>query len=275
MGERVGSTYRRRALGRTLKRLREAAGMSLEDAGEPIRISKPKLSRIENGQYPSYNDFMALLDRYGVITNDYDHYVRMYDRAKERGWWHAFGLDDRGFVPVEAEASIVRTYELGYVPGILQEERYIRATYAAARVPFRGKRLESEVKVRLRRQQRLTAEPLLTLHAIIDESALRREPCGRAQLEYLLEWTALANVTIQVLPIRVGSHDGLSSNFMVVSFPDDSEPDLAYVEYGFGSLEIQQSEEVHAAKLVFDHLADLALTGPETIALIERMIADM
>ncbi|QWF84288.1 hypothetical protein HUW46_07738 [Amycolatopsis sp. CA-230715] len=249
--------------------------MSLEDAGEPIRISKPKLSRIENGQYPSYNDFMALLDRYGVITNDYDHYVRMYDHAKEKGWWHAFGLDDRGFVPVEAEASVVRTYELGFVPGILQDEGYMRATFAATREPFRGKHLENQIAVRLRRQRRLVEQPVLRVRALIDESALRRPPCDRSQLKHIVALSALPNVTVQVLPIDLGSHEGLYSNFAVVGFPDPVEPDIAYVAYGFGSLQVEKVEEVRAARVVFDHLADLALDEQRTIALIERMIIEM
>ncbi|MEC3981130.1 helix-turn-helix domain-containing protein [Amycolatopsis sp. H20-H5] len=275
VSERLGSTYRRRVLGRTLRRLREATGMSLDEAGRTVRISKPKLSRIENGQHPSYNDFMALLDRYGVITNDYPYYVRMYDRAKEKGWWHAFGVDDRGFVPVEAEASVIRTYELGFIPGILQSERYMRATYAGARVPFRGHSLENQVTVRLRRKRRLFEEPLLTVHAIIDESAMRRPRCDREQLEHLLELADLSNVVVQVVPLSAGSHSGLYSNFAVVSFPDPAEPDLAYVEYGFGSVEVERVEEVRAARLVFDHLAGLALDEQASVALIERMIAEM
>jgi hypothetical protein len=74
------------------------------------------MSRVEQGYIPGYNDFLALLDRCGVIVPDHDQYVRMFDYAKEKGWY-AFGLDDRGFVPVEAEASAIRTYQLGFVPG--------------------------------------------------------------------------------------------------------------------------------------------------------------
>ncbi|WP_246258311.1 hypothetical protein [Amycolatopsis anabasis] len=45
-----------------------------------------------------------MLDLYGVITPDFPDYVKLYDRADERGWWYAYGLDDRGFVSIEAEA---------------------------------------------------------------------------------------------------------------------------------------------------------------------------
>jgi len=254
--------YRRRQLGRALRRLREAAGMSQEEVGRPLRFSKSKMSRIEQGYIPGYNDFLALLDRCGVIVSDYEQYVRMFDYAKEKGWWQAFGLEARGFVGVEAEASIIRTYQLGFVPGLLQTEAYMHATFAGARNPFEGDRLATEVAVRLRRQRRLVEDPLLSLHAIIDETALRRQPCDREQLDHIAAMAALPNVTVQVIPASSGSHDGLYSNFIVVGFPDPAEPDLAYLEYGFGSLQIEKEQEVRAARLLFDHLADLAEDWP-------------
>jgi hypothetical protein len=242
--------------------------MSQEEIGQPLRFSKSKMSRVEQGYIPGCNDFLALLDRCGVIVSDYDQYVRMFDYAKERGWWHAFGLDDRGFVPVEAEASAIRTYELGFIPGLLQTEDYMRAAFAGARVPLEGDRLEIEVAVRLRRQRRLVEDPRFRLHAIVDETALRRCTCDRGQLARLIEVAAMPNITLQVIPRGIGSHDGLYSNFIVVSFPDPAEPDLAYVEYGFGSVQIEKEKEVRAATLLFDHLADLALDEHDSIALI-------
>jgi transcriptional regulator with XRE-family HTH domain len=71
--------FPRRQVGRSLRRLRERAGLTQEEAGRPIRISKSKLSRIEQGHLPGYNDFLALLDRYGVLASDHDEYVRALD----------------------------------------------------------------------------------------------------------------------------------------------------------------------------------------------------
>jgi transcriptional regulator with XRE-family HTH domain len=271
MTEQSGPNYRRRQLGRTLRRLRETLGLSQEELGEPLRISKSRMSRIEQGHIPGYNDFLAILDRCGVISSDYEPYIRMFDYAKEKGWWHAFGLDDRGFVPVEAEASAVRTYQLGFIPGLLQTEAYMRATFDAARESFVGERLEREVAVRLRRKQRLFEESPLTTHAIIDETALHRESCDREQRQHIVELTALPNVTVQVIPRSVDLHPGLYSNFIVVSFPEPAEPDLAYVEYGFGSIQIEKKQEVRAATLFFEHLADIALDQQDSLALISGM----
>jgi transcriptional regulator with XRE-family HTH domain len=265
--------YRRRQLGRTLRKLREAAGLSQEDAGRPLRFSTSKLSRIEQGYIPGYNDFLALLDRYGIIASDYGEYVRMFDYAKEKGWWHAFGLSDRGFVSVEAEASWIRNYQLGFVPGLLQTEEYMRATFAGARDPVEGDSLENQVRVRLLRQDRLTEAPVLNLHTVVDEFALRREPCDAAQLRRMLAAAELPNVEIQVLPQHVGSHDGLYSNFILAGFPDKAEPDLAYVSYGFGALQIEKEAEVRAARLTFDHLADRAMDHEDSRGFIARMIA--
>jgi transcriptional regulator with XRE-family HTH domain len=271
MTEQSGPNYRRRQLGRTLRRLRETIGLNQEELGEPLRISKSRMSRIEQGHIPGYNDFLAILDRCGVISSDYEPYVRMFDYAKQKGWWHAFGLDDRGFVPVEAEASAIRTYELGYIPGLMQTEAYMRATFDVARLTTAGERLEREIAVRLRRKERLFEENPLRLHAIIDETALQRGACDRQQREHIVELADLPNVTLQVIPHTVDLHSGLYSNFIVVSFPDPAESDLAYVEYGFGSVQIEKEREVRAATLLFEHLADVALDQQDSVALISGM----
>ncbi|GAB3505645.1 DUF5753 domain-containing protein [Amycolatopsis cihanbeyliensis] len=207
-----------------------------------------------------------------MITSDVEPYIALYDRACEKGWWHQYGHDDRGFVSIEAEASVVRTYQLGFVPGILQTETYMRNTFASAKKPLKGEKLENEVAVRLRRQRRLTEDPVLTVHAVIDETALHRPICDREQLERIIERSALPNVTVQVIPHASGPHGGLYSNFIVVSFPDREEPDLMYLDYGFGAVQIEKGNEVSAARLMFDHLADLALDEQDSIALVRRLV---
>lgn len=98
--------------------------------------------------------------------------------------------------------------------------------------------------------------------------------CGRKQLELILDRMKLPNVTVQVIPGTAASYDGLYSNFIVVSFQERAELDLAYVEYGFGSLQIEKEQEVRAASLSFDHLAGLALNDADSAALIERVHAE-
>lgn len=264
-----------RQLGRQLRRMRERLGMTQDEAGKPLRMSTSKMSRIEAGYLPGYHDFRALLDRYNVIVSDWDEYISAYDRAKEKGWWHHYGVGNRGFLPIEAEASSVRVFQFGYIPGLLQTEAYMREVFAAARVPMKPKVLENEVTVRLRRQLRLTEEPLLKYHAIIDEHALRRPILGRTehkeQMRHLVERAQLSNVRLQVVPEDIGAYPGQFGNLIVASFEDSEEPDIAYVEHIFGSIHVEKEAEVSAARLAFKDFADRALDEEDSIALIERL----
>ncbi|WIV58975.1 helix-turn-helix domain-containing protein [Amycolatopsis nalaikhensis] len=277
--DRPKPNARKRLLANKLRRLRENAGLTQVEAGAPMRFNKNKMSRIELGYLPDYNGFVALLDRYGVIVSDYDDWVRQYDRAFEKGWWHAYGLDDMSYISLEADADEVRVYEFGIVPGLLQTEAGMRAAFAGAREPLSPRRLENEIAVRLRRQARLTDDdPPLKFHAIIDESVLRRpdlvphEQC--AQLEQIIERAELPNVTVQVVPINHGFHSGRNGSFTILSYPRLREPDIAYIEHGFGSLQFEKAKDVNVARLVFRHLADLALDEPDSIRLIRQVIAE-
>jgi transcriptional regulator with XRE-family HTH domain len=264
-----------RQLGRQLKRMRERLGMTQDEAGTPLRMSTSKLSRIETGYLPPYHDFRALLDRYNVVVSDWDEYIAAYDRAKEKGWWHHYGVGNRGFLPIEAEASKVKLFQFGYIPGLLQTEAYMREVFAAGRKQLKPKVLENQVTVRLLRQLRLTDEPILKFHAIIDEYALRKPILGQVdrqeQLRHLVERAQLPNVTLQIVPEDVGAYDGQNGNLIIASFDDSEEPDIAYVEHIFGSVHVEKEAEVSAAKLAFKDFADRALDAEDSIALIERL----
>ncbi|MCU1683852.1 MAG: Helix-turn-helix protein [Amycolatopsis sp.] len=264
-----------RQLGRALRRLREQVGLTQDEAGNSLRFSKSKMSRIEGGYLPDYHGFRALLDRYGLIVSDWDEYIAAYDRAKQRGWWFHYGVDNRGFLPIEAEASLVREFQFGYVPGLLQTEAYMREVFTSDRRPLAGQKLENAVAVRLRRQRRLVEEPILRLHVIVDEGALCRAvltgEAHQEQLRHLVNQSSLQNVTIQVVAESIGAYPGQFGNLIVASFPDDEEPDVAYVEHVFGSVHVEKEAEVSAARMAFKDLADRALDQADSIALIERL----
>lgn len=230
--------------------------MTQEQAGEPLRFNKAKMSRVEQGVLPGYHEFLAMLDRYGIIVSDYETWLRQYDRAKEKGW----------------------TYQLGYIPGLFQTEAGIRATFTGARDPLSGEKLENQVTVRLRRQQRLTEEPVLRVHAIVDETVLHRPDLPpdqqQEQLTHLVDLTDLPNVSLQVISVHYGIHAGRAGSFTVLSYPSLEEPDVAYVEHGFGSLQVERAEEVKLATLAFRHRADLALDEQDSIALIKQVAAE-
>lgn len=278
MGQRKQPNFRARQLGRTLHRLRKQAGRTQQEVADRLYVAPAKISRIESGQVPIYAEFELMLDIYGIPVPDWDEYIRMYERAREKGWWHAYGLDDRGFVSLEAEASELREYQIGYIPGLLQTESYMRAGFAHGYKPMKGEELETAVAVRLRRQRRLIEEPVLRLHAILDESVLRRAVLNAedwsAQLHHVVECGKLPKVCVRVIPTSAGPYSGRAGSFYILRYPDSDEPDIAYLEYGFGSFEIEEAEKVAAAKLLFNHLSEIALDEQDSAALIEKVIAE-
>ncbi|HKN56453.1 MAG TPA: helix-turn-helix transcriptional regulator [Amycolatopsis sp.] len=258
-------------MGRSLRRLREQAGFTQEEAGAPIRVSKSKLSRIEQGHLPGYNDFAALLDRYGVLSSDFGEYVRMYDAAKEPGWWPRNVPRNFGYVEVEASACAIRQYEIGLMPGLLQTASYTRRLFEHSHVPWSDEDVGRNVAVRLRRQRRLTEDPDFKIHLIIDESAFYRPWCDREQVEAVIEGAALPSVTVQVLALSALPHGGLHGGFAILDFPDSEEPGMVYLEGAFGSLHLESPKEIGEARAQFKHLRKLALDEPASVELLKHL----
>ena len=128
-----GPTVQRLVLGGQLHRLRESRGISAEQAAEQIRGSHSKISRMEHGRVGfKERDVSDLLTLYGVT--DSEERAALLNLAREAntpGWWHAYSdamptwLEP--YVGLEAAASVLRTYEVQFVPGLLQTEEYARA----------------------------------------------------------------------------------------------------------------------------------------------------
>jgi transcriptional regulator with XRE-family HTH domain len=280
-GVRSGSLVRRRQLARTLRELRVRAGMTIEAAAPLLDFSPAKLSRIENAQQGvDVHVVRTMMDIFGVGGEQWGKLLELTREASVKGWWRAYGPDDRGYLPLEAEASTVRDFTVTYVPGLLQTADYARALFEASFRRRSSEILERDVTVRMIRQERLTStDQPLEMFAVIEESVLHRPVGGtsvmRAQLAHLVAAAALDTVTIQVLPTGVGAHPGIDGAFTVLSFDDLGEPDTGYVEHPMGSVHVEKEEDVTRAKLVFDHLRTVAHSPAESVALIERVAAQM
>ncbi|MGW6447812.1 helix-turn-helix domain-containing protein [Lentzea sp. NPDC055074] len=265
-------TFRQRRLGRALQALRERARLSQKDIAERLRYNIAKVSRIENGQVPDYSAFETMLDVYGVIADDQEPYVEMWQLADEKAWWHQYRLEDQGYISLEHDATVILTFQASYVPGLLQTMRYMRALFASVRSPRSKKWVEDQIAIRARRRQRLEADKPVRYHAIVTESALRH--ADREQLAYINEVAGLPSVTVQVILDSVGLHEGYNGSFTLLDFPYPSDPRVLYVEHTEGSIHIEDPARVKSATLTFKHLSKLALTPEESAALIERLAAE-
>jgi transcriptional regulator with XRE-family HTH domain len=281
VGVRSGALVRRRQLARTLRELRVYAGLTIEAAAPQLDVSASKLSRIENAhQGVDVHMVRSMLDLFDVGGDRWTEILDLTREASAKGWWRAYGLDDKGYLPLEAEASAVRDFTVTYVPGLLQTAAYARALFEASFRRRSAAIINRDVTVRMIRQERLNSpDRPVELLAVIDEPVLHRPVGGtavmRAQLAHLVEAAALGTVTLQVLPTGIGAHPGIDGAFTVLSFEGLGEPDMGYVEHPMGSTHIEKGEDVKRARLVFDHLRTVAYSPAESVALIEQVAAQM
>jgi transcriptional regulator with XRE-family HTH domain len=181
----TGSTVRRILLGSQLRRLREERGVSRQDAGYVIRASESKISRLELGRVSfKERDVADLLTLYGVTDErEREALLQLAREANTPGWWHRYSevLPSwfQTFVGLEEAAGLIRTYELQFVPGLLQTEDYARAVYRLGNADSSEAEIEQRVELRMHRQQRLKGPDAPRLWAVLDEAALRPRSAGQ------------------------------------------------------------------------------------------------
>jgi hypothetical protein len=248
-----GPTVRRMLIGAQLRRLRSEKGLSREQAGEAIRASEWKIHRLENGQVSfKERDIVDLLRLYGVTDpDDVAALVAVAREANEPGWWQRYSdvLPQwfRAYIDLESAATLIRTYEGQFVPGLLQTEDYMRAVIGGA-LEESPEEAERRVALRVARQTLLTYTDAPMLWAVVDEAALRRPVGGpkvmRAQLERLIEAAKLPNVTLQVLPFNAGAHPAMVGAFSVLRFTEQELPDIVYLEHLTNAVYLDKREDV-------------------------------
>jgi transcriptional regulator with XRE-family HTH domain len=238
--EQAGPTALRILVGSHLRRLREAGRITPEDAGAAIRASASKISRLElgrNGFKP--RDIADLLTLYGV--NDGTERATLLTLAQQAslpGWWHTYNdLVPAWFGPylgLEQAASVIRGYEVQFVPGLLQTEDYARAVIRLGHDSAGESELERRVSLRMRRQGILHGPNPPHLWVVIDEGALRRPIGGRAvmraQIRHLIDIAELPRVTVEMLPFSAGSHTATGGPITILRFPEDAIRDVVYLE---------------------------------------------
>jgi transcriptional regulator with XRE-family HTH domain len=277
-----GAMVQRILLGSQLRRLREARGVSREEAGYSIRASESKISRMELGRVSfKPRDVADLLTLYGVTEEaEREPLLGLARSSGQAGWWHSYGdvlpTWFTTYVGLEAAAERIATYEVQFVHGLLQTEEYAHAVMMSGHRGFlRKPEVERRIALRLERQKLLVSENAPHLHCVLDEAALRRHHGGRKvmdeQLRALMEYSERPNVTIQIVPFAQGGHVAESGAFTLLRFAESELPDLVYLEQLTGALYLDKREEVVSYQAVLDGLANAALDPAATRDLLHAM----
>ncbi|MGA5125692.1 helix-turn-helix domain-containing protein [Streptomyces pseudogriseolus] len=273
-------------VGVQLAGFREDAGLSQDQAARRVGFSGAKLSRIESGKGrrpPTETDVRALLELYG--TDDYEASVllKLLQRAGEPGWWQRY---DKRLMPewfdrlvgLQEAAATIRTFEIQYVPGLLQTADYTRAVVERGLPNAPASEVQRRVELRMRRAQLLFREDAPQLWAVIDESVLLRvlgdRTVMREQLDHLAEMAARPNVTLQIVPLNVTNASAPAIPVTYLRFGGLDLPDVVYLEHIRSANFLEDLDETEEYRIVLDRLADEALTPRESVEMLRRTIEE-
>jgi transcriptional regulator with XRE-family HTH domain len=284
-GSAGGPTVLRILLGNQLRALREANGVTREAAGYEIRASESKISRIELGRVGfKERDVADLLTLYGV-TDETERaaLLALAREANTPGWWHRYGdvmpSWFQSYMGLESAAEMIRTYEVQFVPGLLQTAEYARAVICLGHSDAPEAEIERRVQLRMDRKRLLTRSSPPEMWFVVDEAALRRPIGGRdvmrAQLNHLIEIAQMSHVRLQVIPFLAGGHAGAGGAFTILRFPEEELPDVVYVEQLTSALYLDKPEDRDQYALAMEQLCIEAESPGRTVEILEKILHEI
>jgi len=264
-------------VGVQLAGIREDFGLSQDQAARSVGFSAPKLSRIESGKGrrpPAEADVRALLELYKTDEHEAQVLLQLLRRAGEPGWWQRY---DKRLMPewfdrlvgLQEAATTIRTFEIQYVPGLLQTAAYTRAVVERGLPTAPAREVQRRIELRMRRRELLERADAPQLWAIIDESILLRVLGGREvmreQLHHLLDMAQRPHVTVQIVPLDVTNASAPAIPVTYLRFGGLDLPDIVYLEHIKSAAFLEDRDETEEYRLALDRLGDEALNPRESL----------
>ncbi|GAA1416456.1 helix-turn-helix transcriptional regulator [Streptomyces thermospinosisporus] len=273
-------------VGVQLAGFREDAGLAQDQAARAVGFSAAKLSRIESGKGrrpPTEADVRKLLQLYGTDMYEASVLLKLLQRAGEPGWWQRY---DKRLMPewferlvgLQEAAATIRTFEIQYVPGLLQTAAYTRAVVERGLPNAPASEVQRRVELRMRRAELLLRPDAPQLWAVIDESVLLRvlgsREVMREQLEHLATMAERPNVTVQIVPLSVTNASAPAIPVTYLRFGGLDLPDVVYLEHIRSANFLEDRDETEEYRIALDRLADEALTPRESLDLLRTTMKE-
>ncbi|MFG2227622.1 helix-turn-helix domain-containing protein [Streptomyces sp. NPDC048644] len=279
---RLSPVAQRIVLGVRLRDLRQSRQVGLQQAAAAMRCSVARISRMECGRIAFKDrEVRELLTLYGVDDPDVRQTLLEFARAaNERDLWSEYGDITppwlRTQLALEQSATLIRTFEVQFIPGLLQTAKYAEAVTRLGNPIAPETEINRRVKLRMRRQKLLSVPEAPKFWAIADEGVLRREVGGpdvmREQLEHLVQMSGLPNVWLQILPFQAGGHAAIGAPVTIMRFAEPELSDIVHLEQLSGAIYLDKADEVQNYQCVMDRLAAYAETPHETAELLSRIV---
>lgn len=255
-----------------LKRLREQAGLTLDDVAKRTNFALSTVSAYETGRRIASPAFAKLADGLFGTGDELAELQKLVENISLLPWF-------RNRVEVERKAAEIREYESYQIPGLLQTEDYARAIIGVGRPKMSPDEIERAVALRMTRQEileirnDLPADQMQTPRywAVIDESALQRTVGNpdimRMQREHLMEIAQRAYITIQIITNAKGPTSAYGRAFTILV--SQSSSPVVYLEDPNSAHYVRDRDDVSRYALIFDHLRASALDDTQTLQLLK------
>jgi transcriptional regulator with XRE-family HTH domain len=273
----AGPAVLKKRLGEELRKLRMAAEITVAQTATELDCGEGKIRHMENGRnVPSKSDLTVMITLYNAPAELHEELEDLRKAATKRGWWSSYRLPSwlHNYVGMEADAILIRNFELELIPGLLQIEQYARDVHILGGPKILGSdEVDRMVKARLKRQESLTGATPTTYQAVFSEAALHRlkgMEYATAQCRHLIEMARHPNVTIAILPFSRNLHLSMGGGFSLLDFPQHISAPIAYYDHVTGGQLEHDSAVVARLSEVYSELAATAMSPSETIAFIER-----
>ncbi|MGF1429296.1 helix-turn-helix domain-containing protein [Kitasatospora sp. LaBMicrA B282] len=211
----------RAAFGAQLRSSREERGWTQDELGERMEYSSTHVSAVETGRKPPTSRFARQAD---AAFGSGNRFVDQYRDVRSASILEGF----EEYAAQEARAREIRVFELGVIPGLLQTPEYAEALAAAEvrRGSITQEQADERVAYLLARQRRLATPTAPLVHAVLDESCLRRTIGGAEamdrQLAKLEQLGSTPGVILQVAPFSMGEDRPFALPVHLLTLPDRS-----------------------------------------------------
>jgi transcriptional regulator with XRE-family HTH domain len=271
--EDPGPVVQRLILGERLRALREASGVSLDDANAKVKWYRGKLSKVENGTLGlTERELSTLLTYYDVPGPEAARVKKLGVEARRRAAPERVTDWAKQYIPLERAASEIRmVYD--EIPGLLQTREWAKVYLASSPVVLAAD-IDRMAQAREERRERLTRANAPKVWAVLGEGALLRikPPEIRLnQLRKLRDIADLRNVSLTVVPFEAGPLAGLSYPFTLL-WIEPANATIAYVDHMTGADYVRATS---AYTLAYDRAADSALSEEDTKTLLDQHINDL
>ena len=284
MQEATASSVRLRHIGKTLRELRDKAGMTLKTAERRLDRSASSLSLIEKGQQSIRpRDLKYILDVYEVGPDLHRALMTLAEQERQDGWWSEFkdllSASALDYASLEHDATAIDSVETQFIPGLLQTEEYARAVIRSSLSESLLGRTDHLLAFRIARQQTLQRADPPQFHTVIDEAALRRSRGGpevmRAQLHRLLDESGQDHLTIQVLPFSCAADPGISETFSMLTIGRSAILRVVLINTLTGRRTLDLEAELIRYQEAFDRVRAVALPKAESQIVIQRIVSEL